>query len=192
MHRWMHNAAGGTIHRLNPGLAIEWLRSRNDNRLIRRVHPYYFRRKANRALALGLGDRFFRGPEAKVADTPRFGNATSVVHDRLAVRIGKTDRAQFHWLSRLHITVMAGRDTCAETVKETSCPPHLTLDAAHTLRRRLSRTSITRSILDLRSASSLSSPSDCSTWPIRSDRIFRRLVADRRRSCHSSCWASPF
>ena len=22
MHRWMHNAAGGTIHRLNPGLAI--------------------------------------------------------------------------------------------------------------------------------------------------------------------------
>jgi hypothetical protein len=39
----MHNAAGGTIQRLNPGLAIVWLRSKNDNRVIERIHPFISR-----------------------------------------------------------------------------------------------------------------------------------------------------
>jgi hypothetical protein len=36
----MHSAAGGTIQRLNPGLAIVRLRSKNDNILIKGVHPW--------------------------------------------------------------------------------------------------------------------------------------------------------
>ncbi len=36
MHKCTHSAAGGTIHRLKPGLAIVWLRSRNESKLIAR------------------------------------------------------------------------------------------------------------------------------------------------------------
>ena len=36
MHRCTHSAAGGTIHRLKPGLATVWLRSRNESKLIAR------------------------------------------------------------------------------------------------------------------------------------------------------------
>src|SRR6185437_10997375 len=39
MQRWTHKAAGGTIQRLNPGLAIVRSRSKNGNKLIGRVHP---------------------------------------------------------------------------------------------------------------------------------------------------------
>ena len=47
MQRWMHRAAGGTIQRLNPGLAIVRLRSKNDKTLIRRVPPWSLVRSAN-------------------------------------------------------------------------------------------------------------------------------------------------
>src|SRR5215469_16153461 len=41
MHRCTHKAAGGTIHRLKPGPATVWLRSRNDiARILLRVREF--------------------------------------------------------------------------------------------------------------------------------------------------------
>ena len=39
MHRCTHSAAGGTIHRLKPGLATVCSRSRNDNKAMVQILP---------------------------------------------------------------------------------------------------------------------------------------------------------
>ena len=76
MHRWTHKAAGGTIQRLNPGLATVRSRSRNDNRLIGRVPIPVLRRLLRTRTA---GDRLFGGMRVKLAHPQRFGNANSVL-----------------------------------------------------------------------------------------------------------------
>src|SRR5208282_2770669 len=120
MHRWMHRAAGGTIQRLNPGLATEWLRSRIEKKptgcaphrflpLISRIHCDLA--MARRHFPLGnFADRFER-PQAKALHAPSSAAAFTFLSCRAVIDDGKR-------------------------AKEISCPPHSTLDSGQPPKRR--------------------------------------------------------
>ena len=75
MHKWMHSAAGGTIQRLNPGLAIVWLRSKIDKRAIARVHPFTFRGTLARPSPSSEGGDRLPEIALKITYSQPFGNA---------------------------------------------------------------------------------------------------------------------
>src|SRR5277367_2621708 len=115
MHRWMHNAAGGTIQRLKPGLATEWLRSRIDKTPICRLTPLFL--SARIAYPRGIGNAsadFF--PIGSSYDPPEHSHRFPRTVQRFsgATFTFPSCRVVIEWRKR---------------AKEISCPPHSTLDS---------------------------------------------------------------
>jgi hypothetical protein len=75
MHKWMHKAAGGTIHRLNPGLAIEWVRSSIEPSPIERLPFVFSARVTVRHSTAACADRSEGEFDAKIAHFVILDNA---------------------------------------------------------------------------------------------------------------------